>query len=97
MRVEVSSLLGFSTRPAAKKAALVLTRERGHSLRPDKIPKNSRAGAQMLAQFPVGEDMEPEGKQGRTSREVGSFISETVFGVYCVVDSGGSETRLRWV
>lgn len=32
----------------------------------------------MLAQFLVGKDMEPEGKQGRTSRETGSFISETV-------------------
>ena len=74
MRVEVSSLLGFSTRPAAKKAALVLTRERGHSLRPDKIPKNSRAGAQMLAQFPVGEDMEPEGsREGPPGKLVHSF------------------------
>ena len=40
--------------------------------------KNMRVEESSLLGFLVGEDMEPQGKQGRASRETGSFISQTV-------------------
>lgn len=74
-------------RPTVKNGALLLTRGRGHCLRrPDKIPKSPQSGAQMLAQYLVGE--EGKGKQGRALREVGSCISQTTLDAYCVVVSG---------
>lgn len=60
---------------SSDKGALVLTLEGGHSLKEARQdPKNSQAELQILAQFLVGEDMEPR-KQGRASGKlVHSFL-----------------------
>lgn len=73
MRVQVSTISGSSRLLAVQKGALVLTREPGHCLkRLDETPKSPRAGAQNLAQYLEGEDVEGDGRQGRESTSEGS-------------------------
>lgn len=64
------------------------------SLRTDRTPKSSQAGAQKLEQF-LGEDMKGDGEQARGSERIGSFISQMFLGAYCVVSSGGRVTRFK--
>lgn len=60
---------------AATKGALVLTLEGGHSLKrgQTRSPRNSGRASNSSTVL-VGEDMEPQGKQGRGLEETGSFI-----------------------
>lgn len=58
-------------------------------------PEKSQGRGSNAGAVPSGRGCRGGGEAGGSPREVGSFISQTFLDAYCVVGSGGAETRFK--